>query len=109
MSTEMSDLAAVRIHSKTISIFSSRPIISRKRCTDCDWSSVETAARRSRKWSRRSDSAGAGRSAMYLRRRAGGLARDAEVGQLADAVFDVQPEPPERLHQGLDVECLVRP
>ena len=36
ISTEMSDLAAVRIHSKTISIFSSRPIISRKRCTDGD-------------------------------------------------------------------------
>ena len=44
----MSDLAAVRIHSKTISIFSSRPIISRKRWTDGDWSSVLTAARRSR-------------------------------------------------------------
>ena len=36
----MSDLAAVRIHSNTISIFSSRPIISRNRCTDGDWSSV---------------------------------------------------------------------
>ena len=36
ISTEMSDLAAVRIHSKTISIFSSRPIISRKRWTDGD-------------------------------------------------------------------------
>ncbi len=44
----MSDLAAVRIHSKTISIFSSRPIISRKRCTDGAWSSVLIAARRSR-------------------------------------------------------------
>ena len=48
ISTEMSDLAAVRIHSNTISIFSSRPIISRKRCTDGDWSSVLIAARRSR-------------------------------------------------------------
>ena len=46
--TEMSDLAAVRIHSKTTSIFSSRPIISRKRWTAGDWSSVETAARPSR-------------------------------------------------------------
>ena len=44
----MSDLAAVRIHSKTTSIFSSRPIISRKRCTAGDWSSVETVARPSR-------------------------------------------------------------
>jgi hypothetical protein len=44
----MSDLAAVRIHSKTISIFSSRPIISRKRWTDGDWSSVLIVARRSR-------------------------------------------------------------
>ncbi len=49
MSTEMSDLAAVRIHSNTISIFSSRPIISRNRCTDGDWSSVLIWARRSRK------------------------------------------------------------
>ena len=48
MSTEISDLAAVRIHSKTISIFSSRPIISRKRWTDGDWSSVLMVARRSR-------------------------------------------------------------
>ena len=63
ISTEMSDLAAVRIHSKTTSIFSSRPIISRKRWTDGDWSSVEIAARRSRKVStsgaRRADPAGA--------------------------------------------------
>ena len=36
ISTEMSDLAAVRIHSNTTSIFSSRPIISRKRWTDGD-------------------------------------------------------------------------
>ena len=34
ISTEMSDFAAVLIHSKTISIFSSRPIISRKRRTE---------------------------------------------------------------------------
>src|SRR5438270_55507 len=40
----MSDFAAVLIHSKTISIFSSRPIISRKRWTDADWSSLLTAA-----------------------------------------------------------------
>ena len=61
----MSDFAAVRIHSKTISIFSSRPIISRKRWTEADWSSVLTAARRSRKvssWS--AISSLAGRSAM---------------------------------------------
>jgi hypothetical protein len=45
----MSDLAAVRIHSNTISIFSSRPIISRKRWTDGEMSSVLTVARRSRK------------------------------------------------------------
>jgi hypothetical protein len=67
ISTEMSDLAAVRIHSKTTSIFSSRPIISRKRWTDGDWSSVLTAARRSRKWSRSSDIVSFdGRSAEYL-------------------------------------------
>ena len=61
----MSDFAAVRIHSKTISIFSSRPIISRKRWTDCDWSSVDTAARRSRNRSSCSMSASSvGRSAM---------------------------------------------
>ena len=53
ISTEMSDLAAVRIHSKTTSIFSSRPIISRNRWTDGDWSSVLTAARRSRNVSSR--------------------------------------------------------
>ena len=63
----MSDLAAVRIHSKTTSIFSSRPIISRKRWTDGDWSSVLTVARRSRKWSRSSTIASFdGRSAEYL-------------------------------------------
>jgi hypothetical protein len=44
----MSDLAAVRIHSNTTSIFSSRPIISRNRWTDGDWSSLLTVARRSR-------------------------------------------------------------
>ena len=48
MSTEMSDLAAVRIHSKMASIFSSRPMSSRKRCTDGEVSSMPTAARRSR-------------------------------------------------------------
>jgi hypothetical protein len=47
----MSDLAAVRIHSKIASIFSSRPIISRKRCTEGEVSSMPTAARRSRKLS----------------------------------------------------------
>ncbi|HEV3486964.1 MAG TPA: hypothetical protein VG106_16245 [Vicinamibacterales bacterium] len=54
ISTEMSDLAAVRIHSKTTSIFSSRPIISRKRWTAGDRSSWLTVARRSRNWSSRS-------------------------------------------------------
>src|SRR5687767_2726750 len=49
ISTEMSDLAAVRIHSKIASIFSSRPIISRKRCTDGDASSTPRLARPSRK------------------------------------------------------------
>ena len=44
-STEMSDFAAVRIHSKTTSIFSSRPIISRKRCTDGEDSSTPTWSR----------------------------------------------------------------
>src|SRR5688500_8709531 len=48
ISTEMSDLAAVRIHSKMASIFSSRPIISRKRCTDGDASSMPRLARPSR-------------------------------------------------------------
>ena len=41
----MSDFAAVRIHSKMTSIFSSRPIISRKRCTDGERSSMLTVAR----------------------------------------------------------------
>ena len=45
----MSDFAAVRIHSKIASIFSSRPIISRKRCTDGDDSSMPRLARPSRK------------------------------------------------------------
>jgi hypothetical protein len=53
----MSDFAAVRIHSKTTSIFSSRPIISRKRWTAGERSSWLTVARRSRKWSRRSRTA----------------------------------------------------
>ena len=69
ISTEMSDLAAVRIHSKTTSIFSSRPIISRKRCTDGDWSSVLTAARRSRKWSSRSADRVVGRPLGRVARR----------------------------------------
>ena len=62
ISTEMSDLAAVRIHSKMASIFSSRPIISRKRCTDGEVSSMPTAARRSRKVSSSRPSAALGSS-----------------------------------------------
>ena len=34
---------------------------------------------------------------------------DAEVDELADAVFDVEPQPAERLHQRFDVEALVGP
>ena len=72
ISTEMSDLAAVRIHSKTTSIFSSRPIISRKRWTDGDWSSWLTVARRSRKSSsRRADDLVLRAARDVTRRRAG--------------------------------------
>src|SRR5713226_5600308 len=39
----------------------------------------------------------------------GGLLRDAERGELAHAVLDVEPHPAERLHQRLDVERLLRP
>ena len=50
----MSDFAAVRIHSKMTSIFSSLPIISRKRWTAGERSSLLTVARRSRNSSSRS-------------------------------------------------------
>ena len=67
MSTEISDLAAVLIHSKTTSIFSSRPIISRKRWTEGAWSSVLMAARRSRNVSnRRAMLSLCGRCAAYF-------------------------------------------
>ncbi len=106
----MSDLAAVRIHSKTISIFSSRPIISRKRCTDGDWSSVLTVARRSRNASSSSVSGPvSGRSARYCAGGPGSIRDHAEVGQFAHAVFHVEPQPAERLHQRLDVERFVGP
>ena len=36
-------------------------------------------------------------------------ARDAEVDELAHAVFDVQTQASERLHQRLDVEAFLRP
>jgi hypothetical protein len=106
MSTEMSDLAAVRIHSKTISIFSSRPIISRKRCTDGDWSSVLIAARRSRNGSSVGTLARSGRAARSAwADRPGGA--HAEVHQLLEAVLDVETHAAERGHQRLDVEGFV--
>ena len=108
ISTEMSDLAAVRIHSKTISIFSSRPIISRKRCTDGDWSSVEIAARRSRKAvdqaarsGRPADGTGSATGSPPSRR------DDAEIHELANAVGDVEAQPAEGRHQALEVEGVV--
>ena len=92
MSTEMSDLAAVRIHSKTISIFSSRPIISRKRCTDGDWSSVLTGRAAFEEMVEqigerlvRPDARPYTRTGLP-----GDGERDPEVGELADAVLDVQ-------------------
>jgi len=42
-----------------------------------------------------------------LRRRTGYDPRHTEVGELVDAVFDVQLQPSERLHQRFDVEGLV--
>ena len=106
----MSDLAAVRIHSKTISIFSSRPIISRNRWTDGAWSSVLMSARRSRNVSsRRPMASPSGRTAEYC---AGGPWRalhDAELDELSEAVLDVQAHAPERGHQRLDFERLAGP
>ena len=46
---------------------------------------------------------------MYCGGVAGDDPRDAEVGELADAVLDVEPQPAERLHQRLDVERFVGP
>ena len=43
------------------------------------------------------------------RGRAGDDTGDAEVGELADAVLDVEAQPSERLHQRLDVEAFVGP
>ena len=111
ISTEMSDLAAVRIHSKTISIFSSRPIISRKRCTDGDWSSVltgrapleemvEQLERAPRSSGARPYTAAAGSPATTARRRSR-RARGRSSPRPA--------QPPERLHQRFDVEALVGP
>ena len=98
----------MRIHSKTISIFSSRPIISRNRCTDGAWSSVLMAARRSRNVS--SSAATSARSRARggeVRRAVRQPARDAEVDELVEAVLDVEPHAAERGHQRLDVEGLV--
>src|SRR2546423_1645864 len=67
ISTAMSDFAAVRIHSNTISIFSSRPIISRKRWTDGAWSSVLIAARLSRNLSSRAAESSFSRRAALQR------------------------------------------
>jgi hypothetical protein len=109
ISTEMPDLAAVRIHSKTISIFSSRPIISRNRCTDGDWSSVLIAARRSRNASRwAGDVLALGARGGEMRRALGQPAGDAEVDELFEAVLDVETHAAEGGHQPLYVERLVR-
>ena len=43
------------------------------------------------------------------RRAAGEHRRDAEVGELTDAVLDVELQPPEGLHQRFDVEAFLRP
>ena len=103
----MSDLAAVRIHSNTISIFSSRPIISRKRWTDGDWSSVLMAARRSRNASSScGDLRPLGAVGAEAAGRLGHAPRQAEVHQLLQAVLDVQTHAAERGHQRLDVERL---
>ena len=75
ISTEMSDFAAVRIHSKTTSIFSSRPIISRNRWTDrrailvADRRRAVRGIRRAARGGRRRRAA-AGRSAACRARRA---------------------------------------
>ena len=107
----MSDLAAVRIHSKTISIFSSRPIISRKRCTDGDWSSVLTRGAALEEVIEQVGQRRVGRALGDVAAAAcpAIVPGDAEVDQLADAVLDVQPQPAERLHQRFDVEGLVGP
>ena len=107
----MSDLAAVRIHSKTTSIFSSRPIISRKRWTD--GRSVLVADRRApleELVEQVADRVLFGLHERVSRRAAAGDAvRDAERDELADAVLDVEPHAAERLHQRLDVEGLLGP
>jgi hypothetical protein len=43
-----------------------------------------------------------------LRRRAEYEPRDPEVGELVDAILDVQLQPSKRLHQRFDIEGLVR-
>jgi hypothetical protein len=90
-------LAAVRIHSKTTTIFSSRPIISRKRCTDGDWSSEEAFEQVADQRAR----AAFGREPD---RAAGNGTRQPELDQLAQAVFDVLPQAAERLDQHIGVE-----
>ena len=105
----MSDFAAVRIHSKMASIFSSRPIISRKRCTDGDDSSMPRLARPSRKMSSSlRDRLVLGRDRAVGRRIAGDLLDHAELDQLVDAVVDVLAHAPERLHDRFGVERLRR-
>ncbi len=106
----MSDLAAVRIHSKTTSIFSSRPIISRKRCTEGDCSSSAIVARRFEERDEQARPAGSTwpRSGGVLGRITGELADKAALVQFAQPVLDVQAQPPEDLHQRLGVEARFR-
>ena len=99
-------MATVRIDSKIIIIFSSRPIISRKRCTDGDRSSMRLARP-------------VGEEVLdelrQVRVRRDGrtdrctgwvptVAHDADVHQFPQAVVDVDADAAEGLHQRLELE-----
>jgi hypothetical protein len=90
------------------SIFSSRPIISRKRCTAGERSSWLTWALEER-IEQLAQHVVRRRNELVFRRRmaAAGRAHHAKRHQLAHAVLDVQPQAAECLHQRLDIEGVI--
>ena len=109
--TERSVLATVRIDSKIIIIFSSRPIISRKRWTDGDRSSVDSPGRSARKSSSELRQVGIGGPGELIPSAgcAPERAHHAGVHQFPQAVVDIDADAAEGLHQRFDVVRLVRP
>ena len=104
INTEISDFAAVRIHSKTTSIFSSVPIISRKRCAAGERSSALAGTRR---WRKASTSARAVSDIGIWNEKQSSPPRSVcsatpKLDELAHAVLDVEAHAAERLHEGIE-------